>query len=97
MQSILVIIFATLMAVGSPFLALVVQAPPKVGEVVLVVASPFSTPIEQVLQSSAMLDVLPDRAPVGAFVYLDSQQSYERLFENGALFVVSGERILALC
>jgi len=85
------------MVLGSPVLALLAQTPPKVGEIVLVVASPFSASIDEVMQASAMAEVYPDRAPIGAFVYLDSPHSYAQLFESGAWLVLSGERILELC
>ena len=97
MHSAGVIIFAIVMVLGSPILALVTQAPPVVGEIVLVIAPPLGTPIGHILAQSNLQDIYPARAPICAFVHLDSNESYDRLLKNGAWLVMSGERILALC
>lgn len=83
--------------VASPVLALISQDKPDVGDVALVIASPFGEPIAQILKHAHMKDAHPNRAPIGAFVILDTSQSYDSLIQHGALFVLRGEEILKLC
>ncbi|KQB96727.1 hypothetical protein AL073_06365 [Loktanella sp. 1ANDIMAR09] len=97
MKNVLFITIATATVLASPGLALVAQQKPESGDLALVVASPFGRSVEQVLDASGMTDAYPNRAPLGAFVQLETPQSYDLLIENGAWLVLRGKEILELC
>ena len=82
---------------GSRVLAFFAQKKPQSGDIALVIASPLGTSIDHVLTASGMTDAYPGRAPLGAFVHLQTSQSYHLLIENGAWLVLRGEEILELC
>lgn len=97
MQTALFIAFATVGVTASPVLALIAQDKPQKGEIALVVASPFGSPLEEILNATNMTEAYPNRAPMGTFVHLETQESYNMLIENGAWLVLRGEEILDLC
>ncbi|MEH7826640.1 hypothetical protein [Gemmobacter denitrificans] len=81
----------------SPLLALFAAAPPPEGGVALVVAAPWGKAAAQVAQDAHIQEIGPERAPIGVLVKLGDEGSVTRLYENGAWFVVNGQRILELC
>lgn len=91
-----VIAFATLVVGCSPVLPLLLQAPPEIGEVALVVTAPWDN-TANILDEAEVAEVAPQRAPFGALVLLDSPNSLDRLYASGAWFVVDGKRVLELC
>lgn len=90
------IAFATLVVGCSPILPLLLQPPPGVGEVALVIAAPWGN-TANILEKAEAAEVAPERAPFGALVLLNSPQSLERLYASGAWFVIDGKRVLELC
>jgi hypothetical protein len=97
MKSALFIMIAMATVLASPGLGLIAQEKPKTGDLALVIASPFGGSIDHVLDASGMTDAFPNRAPLGAFVNLETPQSYDLLIENGAWLVLRGKEILELC
>ncbi|PJI86391.1 hypothetical protein BC777_2760 [Yoonia maricola] len=97
MKTALFITLAMATVIASPMLALVAQEKPEQGELALVIASPFGLSIDTILGATDMTDVYPERAPMGAFVQLDTAHSYDVLVENGAWLILRGEEILKLC
>lgn len=97
MKTALFITMAMATVLASPGLGLVAQEKPQTGDLALVIASPFGRSIDHVLDASGMTDAYPNRAPLGAFVHLETPQSYHLLIENGAWLVLRGEEVLKLC
>ncbi len=93
----LIMVLASLLVVASPALALVTQAAPQPGEIALIIRSPWADPISTIIENSGTQAVVPVEAPIGTLVILGNANSVERLYENGALLVVHGERILEIC
>ncbi|KQI71641.1 hypothetical protein AN191_11675 [Loktanella sp. 5RATIMAR09] len=97
MKNVLFITIATATVLASPGLGLIAQEKPETGDLALVIAWPFGGSIDRVLHASEMTDAYPNRAPLGAFVHLETPHSYHVLIENGAWLVLRGEEILKLC
>ena len=87
----------TLIVTASPVLALVTLDRPQAGDLALVVGSPFGASLAQILANSETTDAYPGRAPFGVFVVLENAQTASSLKEAGAVLVLSGKEILALC
>ncbi|MEL7390480.1 MAG: hypothetical protein AAFN76_11940 [Pseudomonadota bacterium] len=91
------LIFAMVVVLASPAVALIVQEKPGGGDVALVVASPWGQDIAALLNGAGMPAIYPQRAPLGAFVVLASDDSVELLMAHGAWMVLRGDRLLDLC
>ncbi len=97
MKAALFFVVTTMIVTASPVLALFSDGQPKVGELALVVASPLGPSIAQILMTSGAQEAYPGRAPIGAFVVLEDASSITSLKNAGAVLVLSGKRISALC
>ncbi len=80
----------------SPILPLFMQAPPQVGGIALVIASPWGD-AAWIAEKAGVHEVAPERAPLGVLVALASPESVTQLYANGAWLVIDGERVLELC
>jgi hypothetical protein len=97
MRTLLFIAFATTAVVATPILAAISQPKPEAGAIALVIASPFGASLDEIINATNVRETYPNRAPLGAFVYLETSQTYDTLVEMGALLVLNGEKILRLC
>ncbi|MEP2717804.1 hypothetical protein [Pseudophaeobacter sp.] len=87
---------ASVIVICSPVLPLFLQARPQVGDVALVLAAPWGN-AARIAEQAEVQEVAPERAPLGVLVTLESSQSVDRLYSNGAWLVVDGKRVLELC
>ncbi|WP_122076972.1 hypothetical protein [Pseudophaeobacter sp. EL27] len=90
------ILVATAIVVCSPILPLFMQARPQVGDIALVVASPWGN-AAWIAQKAGVQEVAPERAPLGVLVTLESPESVSQLYAHGAWLVIDGERVLKIC
>ncbi|WP_323769256.1 hypothetical protein [Antarctobacter sp.] len=81
----------------APMLPLAAKEPPAVGSVALVIASPLGMDAAQIAAHADVPKVGPVRAGLGVFVEITNATSIDRLRASGALFVVPGDALLALC
>lgn len=88
---------AAALVLCAPLLPLVAQKPPAVGSVALVIAAPMGIDAARIAARADVPQVGPVRAGLGVFVEITSAASIDRLHAAGALFVVPGGAILALC
>lgn len=88
---------STLLLAALPALALVVQPGPQAGEVALVLTGPLGADAAGVAAEAGLWEISPERALGGVFVLLETSDDLDRLYAHGALVVLSGEAILALC
>ena len=97
MSNVTFIIVAVILVVGSPVLMLLSQGSPQVGDVALVISAPWGPDTALIAARSGVKEVAPERAPLGVLVALDSAQSVDRLYSNGAWLVINGKKVLELC
>lgn len=97
MSKILFAMAAAALVLCAPVLSLAAQKPPHVGSVALVIASPLGDDAAAVAARAGVPEVGPVRSGFGVFVEVTSADSVDRLRTSGALFVVQGEALLALC
>lgn len=90
-------IFAVMFTAFAPALALVAQEKPEVGEVALVLAKPWRGTADEIVALSDASEVSPVQPPLGVFVKLETEDTVEQLYQNGAWVVVNGEKVLELC
>jgi len=90
------ILVAMTTVICSPILPLLMQARPQVGDIALVVASPWGD-AGWIADMAGVKEVSPERAPLGVLVALESPESVAQLYAHGAWLVTNGERILELC
>ena len=89
-------VFISAIVICSPILPLFMQARPQVGDIALVVASPWGDPV-WIAKKAGVQEVAPERAPLGVLVALESPESVSQLYAYGAWLVIDGERILEIC
>ncbi|WP_215264170.1 hypothetical protein [Epibacterium ulvae] len=77
-------------------LSLVMQEKPAVGEVALVLSKSNLRAAHEIAELTNAPEVSSVKPPLSAFVKLESSEVIERLFDNGALVVVNGEKVLEL-
>lgn len=82
---------------GSPLLALGTHVADRDDDLVLVLANPFGPPVETIISQANLTEIYPERAPFGGFAAISGPEDAEKLRASGAFFLLSGERILALC
>ncbi|OIQ41639.1 MAG: hypothetical protein BM560_09845 [Roseobacter sp. MedPE-SWde] len=87
---------AMVVVLCSPVLPLLMQERPQVGDVALVIASPWGD-AAWIADKAGVQEVAPERAPLGVLVALETSQSVAQLYAHGAWLVVDGERVLELC
>ena len=87
---------ATAIVICSPILPLFMQARPQVGDIALVVASPWGD-AAWIANKAGVQEVAPERAPLGVLVALESPESVSQLYAHGAWLVIDGERALEIC
>ncbi|WP_417208142.1 hypothetical protein [Antarctobacter sp.] len=91
----------SLAAVGlvlcAPVLPLAAQGQPAVGSVALVIASPLGMGPARIAARANAPQIGPVRAGLAVFVEIPDANGVDRLRAAGALFVVPGETVLALC
>ncbi|WIY24585.1 hypothetical protein [Parasedimentitalea psychrophila] len=97
MSNVTLIIAAGVIVMISPILMLTSQGRPKAGQVALVISAPWGPNAAQIAEKSGVQEIAPERAPLGVLVALDSDQSVDRLYSNGAWLVINGKEVLELC
>ncbi|EBA15404.1 hypothetical protein RSK20926_00590 [Roseobacter sp. SK209-2-6] len=97
MQNLFLILGAAAVVLCSPVLLLAAQSRPSEGEVALVIAPPWGESAAVIAAKNGLLEVTPERAPMGALVLLQSPHSIDQLYNQGAWLVVDGKRVLELC
>ena len=90
------IMVTTVIVICSPILPLFMQARPQVGDIALVVATPWGD-ASWIANKAGVQEVAPERAPLGVLVALESPESVSQLYAHGAWLVIDGERVLELC
>ncbi len=90
--------FVAFVTVGlSPLLALAAQQGVGIGVPVLVIANPWYGTADEVISRAGLVEISPERAPLGALTMLDDPDDASRLRKNGAWFVIDGELIAQIC
>ena len=97
MKNMAFMVLALIVVTTSPVLALVTQGPPEAGEVALIIALPWGPPIDDVLTTTALQEIHPDRAPFSACVMMPDIPSDARPVHSGPWLVLKGAAILELC
>lgn len=97
MQQLALVFCVVLCAATGPLLALGSSLARDSDRLVLVVSTPFGPTVGQIIESSALVEVYPVRAPFGAFVILSDPADAAILRAAGTVLLLSGERIIALC
>jgi type IV secretory pathway protease TraF len=97
MSNLIVITASALAVLCAPVLALLASAPPDVGGVALVIAPPWRGGAAAVAVAVGLREVAPEAAPLGSLVLLETPQDVARLYDQGAWFVVNGQKVLELC
>ncbi|GGC24064.1 hypothetical protein GCM10011363_45700 [Marivita lacus] len=97
MQRLALVFCVVLCAATGPLLALGSSLARDSDRLVLVVSTPFGPTVGQIIERSALVEVYPVRAPFGAFVILSDPADAAILRAAGAVILLSGERIIALC
>lgn len=87
---------AMAIVICSPVLPLFMQARPQVGDIALVVASPWGD-AAWIADKAGVQEVAPERAPLGVLVALENPQNVTQLYAHGAWLVIDGKRVLELC
>lgn len=89
------LISAGLLAVAcAPILTIAAQGAPAVG---LVVSNPWNQSAQSIVALSNLQEIGPIQGMYGAFVLIETNESIQSLYENGAWFVLDGQKILELC
>jgi len=92
------LIFAGLLAVAcAPILTIAAQGAPAVGTVGLVVSNPWNQSAQSIVALSNLQEIGPIQGMYGALVLIETNESIQSLYENGAWFVLDGQKILELC
>ncbi len=97
MQNFLIIMGSLIVVAVSPALALVGQTKPQVGEVALVIALPWGADPARIAANAGAQEVSPERAPMGVLIMLNTEQTLDQLYAQGAWLVVDGRKVLELC
>lgn len=97
MANVTLFIAAAVIVMSSPILMLFSQGKPQAGEVALVISTPWGPDAARIAEKAGLQEVAPERAPLGVLVALDSAQSVDRLYSNGAWLVINGKKVLELC
>lgn len=97
MSNVTLIIAAGVIVMISPILMLTSQGRPQAGQVALVISAPWGPTAAQIAEKAGVQEIAPERAPLGVLVALDSDQSVDRLYSNGAWLVINGKEVLELC
>lgn len=97
MQNAILILAAATVVICSPVLALVAQGRPTAGDVALVIAPPWGQSAGDIVTGAGLQDVTPERAPIGALVLLETPDSIDRLYREGAWLITDGKKVLELC
>lgn len=97
MSNLFIVFSSALVVLLSPLLPLYASDGATPGEPALIIARPWGPKAEEIAERAGVPELPPERAMMGTIVIPESAQSIVRLYENGAWFVVGGERVLALC
>ncbi|CRL12336.1 MAG: hypothetical protein ACPGSW_04225 [Phaeobacter italicus] len=96
-QNLIFFAVTAVITVCAPAIMLFASATPQVGEVALIIAPPWGDSAAQIAKRSNVAEVTPERAPFGALVMLETPQSADQLFRQGAWLVMDGRKVLELC
>lgn len=100
MSPVLPLLAATGVAFAMTALSLglnVTTAPLAANDLALVVSAPWGPDAHDIIHASGLQETYPLRAPLGSFTQLADASDVSLLKEQGAWFVLDGERIAALC
>ncbi|TLP66985.1 hypothetical protein FEE96_06440 [Parasedimentitalea maritima] len=97
MSNAILITAATALVISAPILTLFSQGRPQAGDIALVIAAPWGGNAARIAAQAGVQEIAPERAPLGILVALDSAQSVDRLYSNGAWLVIDGKKVLELC
>ncbi len=90
------VLVGLLLSIGS-VVATQPRTPSKVGDLVLVVSSPWGPSPREILRRTELNDRYPVSAPLGRFTQLVNDDDVKNLKANGAWFVLDGKKLAELC
>lgn len=97
MRNAVLISVGLLLTACAPILMFATQGPPSPGSVGLVISKPWDRSARSIVASSNLHEVGPIQGHFGTFVMIETSESVQTLYANGAWFVVDGQKILELC
>lgn len=97
MRNAVLISVGLLVTACAPVLMFATQGPPSTGGVGLVISKPWKRSARSIVASSNLHEVGPIQGRFGVFVMIETNESVQTLYTNGAWFVVDGQKIMELC